>query len=282
MRDRLYSLSVAIIRPKPTLISHYLEYVIRSDDFQSELRRRTKRSSQGGVYLKDIRAMPIDVPPLAEQRRIVKLLDDADELRKLRTQADRRTAALIPALFDEMFGDPAVNSKGFRKEPLEKLIRVKSGEILSAKNMSAGGEYPVYGGNGISGYHNEFMFERPMIVIGRVGVYCGAVHLSESPSWVTDNALYISEFKENLDEQYLVAALRIANLNLYAGRAAQPLVSGNRIYPVLILVPPLPLQKEFGMRVKEIRELEAEQAVSRRRGEDLYQSMLHRAFSGEL
>ena len=51
------------------------------------------------------------VPPLAEQERIVKLLDEADELRKLRAQADRRTADLIPALFHEMFGDRRINNE---------------------------------------------------------------------------------------------------------------------------------------------------------------------------
>jgi type I restriction enzyme S subunit len=49
-----------------------------------------------------------------------------------------------------------------------------------------------------------------------------------------------------------------------------------------IPVPPLPLQKEFAKRVAEIRELEAGQAASGRRLDDLFQSMLHRAFSGEL
>ncbi|MEK7691369.1 MAG: restriction endonuclease subunit S, partial [Bdellovibrionota bacterium] len=55
--------------------------------------------------------IPVPVPPLAEQERIVKLLDEADELRKLRAQADRRTAALIPSLFHEMFGDPQTSPK---------------------------------------------------------------------------------------------------------------------------------------------------------------------------
>ena len=47
-------------------------------------------------------------------------------------------------------------------------------------------------------------------------------------------------------------------------------------------MPPLLLQKEFAQRVKEIRELEAAQAASRRRTEDLFQSLLHRAFNGKL
>lgn len=47
-------------------------------------------------------------------------------------------------------------------------------------------------------------------------------------------------------------------------------------------VPPLPLQEEFAARVSEIRAMQAEQAASHRRLDDLFQSMLHRAFQGEL
>jgi type I restriction enzyme S subunit len=47
-------------------------------------------------------------------------------------------------------------------------------------------------------------------------------------------------------------------------------------------VPPLARQKEFAHRVTEIRELETAQVASRGRLDDLFQSMLHRAFNGEL
>ena len=47
-------------------------------------------------------------------------------------------------------------------------------------------------------------------------------------------------------------------------------------------LPPLPLQKEFTACVSDIRSMETEQAASRHRLEDLFQSMLHRAFMGEL
>jgi restriction endonuclease S subunit len=126
--------SVAIIRPKPILFPKYLEYVIRSADFQQELRKRTKQSSQGGVYLKDIRTMPLVVPPLAEQERIVRLLDDADELRKLRDQADRRTADLIPALFNEMFGKSG--KKGWHKHSFGDM------DVLQIIDGDRGANYP--------------------------------------------------------------------------------------------------------------------------------------------
>jgi hypothetical protein len=50
--------------------------------------------------------MPLVLPPLPEQKRIVRILDEAEELRRLRAEADRRTADVIPAIFYDMFGDP--------------------------------------------------------------------------------------------------------------------------------------------------------------------------------
>lgn len=47
-------------------------------------------------------------------------------------------------------------------------------------------------------------------------------------------------------------------------------------------VPHLPLQHDFAARIAEVRSLEAQQAASRRRLDDLFQSLLHRAFRGEL
>jgi hypothetical protein len=57
---------------------------------------------------------------------------------------------------------------------------------------------------------------------------------------------------------------------------------GARLLAHRYRVPPVPLQKKFAQRVIEIRDLEAAQGASRRRLDDLFQSMLHRAFNGEL
>ena len=59
-------------------------------------------------------------------------------------------------------------------------------------------------------------------------------------------------------------------------------ISNKDILGLEVPVPPLLLQKEFAVRMSEIRAMQAEQAASRRRLEKLFQSMLHRAFNGEL
>ena len=148
--------------------------------------------------------------------------------------------------------------------------------------MASNGKYPVYGGNGINGHHDSFMFEAPTIVLGRVGVYCGAVHLTKPRAWVTDNALYVHTFIEPVDTIYLVAALKIANLNQYAGQSAQPLISGKRIYPIEILLPPVNLQHRFAIIVESVEEQRTKQLAHLAELDTLFASLQSRAFRGDL
>ena len=224
--------------------------------------------------------MPL--PPISEQRRIVEILDQADALRKKRAEADAKAARILPALFYKMFGDPATNPKGLDKKTLGDLINVRSGNFLPAKNMDLEGQYPVYGGNGINGYHSECMFEQPVIVLGRVGAYCGAIYYSEPNCWVTDNALYVAEQSDDLHPRYLTEALRVANLNQYAGRAGQPLISGSRIYPVEILIPPPEDQKTFARSIVNLHREEKRRKDADDHIQKLFSVLLHRAFTGDL
>ena len=222
------------------------------------------------------------IPSLKEQSRIVELLDEADRLRRIRREADAKAARILPSLFLKMFGDPATNPKGLPKNPLGNLIKVRSGEFLSAKDMAQDGTFPVYGGNGINGYHDSYMFDDRKIILGRVGAYCGVVHYSEPKAWITDNALYISEKYEPLDDYYLVAALEQANLNQYAGRAGQPLISGSRIYPVEILIPAEDMQASFSKLVQSLLSIDGINTSASKRIDHLWEILMRRAFAGQL
>jgi type I restriction enzyme S subunit len=87
--------SVAAIRPNPSLLNQgFLYAFLRGRTLR--LRSGSQGSAQGVITREMLASIPMPLPPLAEQERIVKLLDEADELRKLRAQADHRTTALIP------------------------------------------------------------------------------------------------------------------------------------------------------------------------------------------
>ncbi len=202
--------------------------------------------------------------------------------RAKRREALAQLDGLTQSIFIEMFGDQVTNSKALAKRPLGDLIQVKSGDFLPASAMSPEGKIPVFGGNGVNGFHNVSMFERPQIVIGRVGAYCGCVHTTPNESWVTDNALYVSRFDESLQFEYLAFALQRANLNRVASQSGQPLVSASRIYPVEILVPTIDSQQTFATRIQAVESLKSTHRAALAELDALFASLQHRAFTGQL
>ena len=81
----------------------------------------------------------IPLPPLAEQRRIASILDQADELRQKRQQAIEKLDQLLQATFIDMFGDPASNPKGWNLGKLGDVIHsAKDGPHVSPNYSETG------------------------------------------------------------------------------------------------------------------------------------------------
>lgn len=272
-----------VLRPNAKRVDpRYFSHFFRTAGY-----RRIVSSLAAGANINNLRNEHLDdlvlpLPPVAAQRRIAAILDNADALRTKRREALAQLDRLAQSMFVEMFGDPTTNPKKLEKVSLGDLIRVKSGNFLPASGMVTDGPYAVFGGNGVNGYHNEYMFDDRQIVIGRVGVYCGCVHTTPSRSWVTDNALYVSEHDSRVDFDFLAYSLKLANLNQYASQSAQPLISGSRIYPVEILVPPTEQQAEFIARVSATKKVGERFADSSNELDALFASLQLRAFGGEL
>src|SRR6186713_2276297 len=109
------------------------------------------------------------------------------------------------------------------------VLRVYSGVNLTQEKMDPNGNHPVNGGNGIIGNYSKYNIESSTIIIGRVGYYCGSVHLTEDKAWVTDNA-FITEFAhDTFNKKYLYYLLKNLNLRQYSNSSAQPVISGGRI-----------------------------------------------------
>ena len=122
-------------------------------------------------------------------------------------------------------------------EKLYKVIRMNSGLFLP-KNKQIEGEYPVLGGNGVTGNHNAYCFSGKRIVIGRVGEYCGNIHIVDGKYWITDNAFKVDKISDIVSWEYLAIALEYMNLNQYRSISAQPSISQSKILNLSIPVPP--------------------------------------------
>jgi type I restriction enzyme S subunit len=253
-----------------------------------------------------LETIPIEFPPLAKQVQIVRLLDKADELRRLRSHSDRRISSLIPALFDEMIGDPTSNPKGWEMGTV--------GDVTS---------FITSGSRGWAAYYSE---QGPRFI--RVQNLAGHRLCLEDVAYVTPprsaestrtriqpddlllaitgNTIGLSALASaDLGEAYVNQHVAILRLNekvvpifmacfmaLPAGGQrhiaeiqygqTKPGISLEQIRAIPVPIPPLPVQIQFAMRVTKIYDLEANQGASSRCMEDLYKSLLHRAFRGEL
>ncbi len=105
------------------------------------------------------------------------------------------------------------------------------------------GNYPVYGGNGILGYTDDYNMEN-CIIIGRVGVYCGSVYLEREKCWVSDNAIIV-QAKDGADLEYLFYLLKRLRLNERQIGTSQPLLTQNILNNIEVNVPDFVIQQKI-------------------------------------
>jgi len=175
--------------------------------------------------------------------------------------------------------------KGWKRISLHHMCRWSNGDGLTQKEREDG-PYPVYGGNGVTGSHSEYMIETHAIVVGRVGAHCGNVHIAPSESWVTDNAIYSKWISDLVNERFLLVQLRTKRLNQLAGGSGQPYISQKVLKSLPIALPPLAEQKQIVAEVERLLSVADDTAATidreLQRAERLRQSILKQAFSGKL
>jgi type I restriction enzyme S subunit len=110
-------------------------------------------------------------------------------------------------------------------------------------------------GIGVNGHHDQANVVEPTLVIGRVGYYCGSVHITPAKAWVTDNAFITRYPKSYLDMEWLYWLLVGTNLKENDSATAQPVISGSKLYPIVVALPPHAEQSRIVSRVNELRTL---------------------------
>lgn len=252
-----------------------------------------------------LRKYQIPVPPLAEQKRIVKLLDKADELRKLRTQANHCTADFTPALFHEMFGKSRKRAGRLRRLPIGELVKFGNGATPSKANEEFWtGKIPWVSPKDMKtdeifnseDHVSELALKKTnlhvipkdtvlIVVRGMILAHTVPICLCRVPITINQDMKALLP-TQAIEPEFLHCALQsqhahILNQVTTAAHGTKKLDS-EKLKAVMIPVPPLPLQKEFAQRVREIRDLESVQAQSRACLETLFASLLDKAFKGKL
>lgn len=108
-------------------------------------------------------------------------------------------------------------------------VEFRSGEFISASDITETGEYPVFGGNGLRGFTDRFNHDGEYTLIGRQGALCGNVNFAVGKSYFTEHAIAVRADKKN-QTRFLYYLFSTMDLGQYSGQSAQPgLAVGNLV-----------------------------------------------------
>ncbi len=240
---------------------HFLKINRLRNELAAKMEGSTGRQRLPSHVLADLE---IPLPPLAEQKQIDFVLSAIQEAKEKIEAVIEATKQLKMSLMKYLFTYGPVPVEEAEKVKLKEteigivpeewplveldhVIKLTSGksrpqEINDQKSGTF--EYPVYGGNGIMGFSQEYLIDQDTVVLGRVGEYCGAVYISRGKSWISDNALYAKKFlSDQIDLEFLALYLELLNLNRLKKKSGQPLITQSIVYSQSIPMPNANTQK---------------------------------------
>jgi type I restriction enzyme S subunit len=280
----------------PDLVPEYLAYWLRTQ--KAKLIQHA-----GGTTFKEIargvvRKFEISFPGVPEQRRLVDILTRAESIVRLRREALKKTQEIIPALFFNLFGDPTTNPKGWPISCLDKTTsiivptrdkpRSFSGNIpwvtipdltsifvFTAKNKLTHEEARNVG--------NRLMPKGTVLLscagtLGKIGILTVEAYANQQ--------LYgLVPIQESLTSEYLAVALQLKGDRFYRGLAGTSTLgffSKARALSIEIPVPPIQKQLDFSQKLNRLISIQSQAIRAQATAEVTFQSLLHRAFAGEL
>ena len=232
-----------------------------------------------------LKEMEVHFPTtLAEQQRIVRLLDEAFAglaTAKANVEKNLRNArAFFESHLQSVFSQ---RGKGWVETTIGDQLTLQRGFDIT-KGQQSKGVVPVVSSGGIKSYHDRAMAKGPGVVIGRKGTL-GKVFYLESDYWPHDTTLWVKDFKKNEPRfvYYLFAGLDMKRLD---SGAANPALNRNQVHPIVVTWPPVAQQKAIIGTLDSLEEETRRLAAIYERKlaalEALQKSLLHQAFAGEL
>ncbi len=245
--------AIAIIRLKNDSYSNeFLEHFLHSFMIKKQIMIEKTVLAQPNLSLPQVSNLQIVKPSLPEQKNIAKILSKANFLIRKNNELVDSTLNFKKAMNQFIFKNGTRNEKisnhkiKFKKDfecpkswkliNLGKLVKFSAGSFLPESQQKSG-KIPVYGGNGITGYHDKSLIDFDTIVFGRVGAYCGSTYFSKDKSWITDNAIYIKKLSKEINIEYLYRFLSRLKIGTLAEVTAQPKITHNILEHILLRYP---------------------------------------------
>lgn len=288
------------IKPKNNVDISYLYYWFLQS--KKMLKNHANNAVVPILNNRTLEQIQVPLPPLAEQKQIVAILDAADKLRQKDQQLVEHYTALSQSLFLEMFGDPVANSMGWQKTNLGELLKIVRGGSPRPINEYLGGDYPwikigdATKGNDIyiektkehiieEGLKKTRLLPAGSIIFANCGVSLGFARIITFEGCIHDGWLAFSDINESfLNKIFLLKALNAITeyFRDSAPDGTQPNLNTTIMKNFGLILPPIKLQNKFAQSIASIEKQKQQAQANLQKSEALFNSLLQRAFTGEL
>jgi type I restriction enzyme S subunit len=258
--------AVAVIHPLKDIAPEWIAICLRSPLSQHLLGSRANTTVQTTINLKDLRALPIPLPPMDERHAIAEFVGALDDRIALLRGTNSTLAAIAQALFKSWFVDfDPVRAKeqghvpegmdedtaalfpetlreselgpmpdGWGIGRLDDLLILQRGFDLPAGDRVPG-NFPIIAASGPSGSHKVAMARGPGVITGRSGVL-GRVFLELDDYWPLNTALWVKDFKA-ATPCFAYELLRRLDLKSFNAGSAVPTLNRNHVHSLPYIVP---------------------------------------------
>lgn len=260
-------------------------------------------TAQPFIRPSDVKSRKVHFPPLPIQKQIAAILEKADAAREKRRRANQLTEQFLQSAFLEMFGDPGRNPKGWKKVKVNELGIVQTGntpprniakyyggdiEWIKTDNIVPQEAFPK---RSLEGLSKEGMMVGRIAKTGSVLVTC----IAGSATTIGNAALTDRDvaFNQQINavtpfddvNPWFLYGLFVVNKPLVQKSTTlgmKRIITKSRFQNLVVVKPPLEHQEKFAALVEKVEGLRVKQRESEKELENLFQSLMQRAFKGEL
>jgi len=289
--------------------NRFFLHFLQSDNVKRQFQRKARGGTQKFVSLGNIRGLEIPLPPLPEQRRIAAILDKADALRQKRRQAIEKLDQLLQSVFLDMFGDPVTNPKGWDVKPVEEIVR----DFVGGKNVQSAevGDpftHRILKVSAVTKKIYDASESKPLPIdskidprayVGRGDLLISRANTAELVGatayvWDTPANIVLPDKVWKFDfrteapplfiwEIFKNEAFRSELSKLGSGTSgSMKNISKQKLRKVLLIQPPMNLQKEFAEVSEKLHSMITSANVAKLKQDRLFHSLQQRAFNGTL
>ncbi|HCU2630670.1 TPA: restriction endonuclease subunit S [Clostridioides difficile] len=292
------------IKNNELITSEYLYYALRTLNFNN-----TDRAVMGATLNKS-KLNDIKIPyfTICIQNKMVEVLNKAQELINKRKEQIKALDELVKSRFIEMFGEPINNTKKFDMKKIKEIsIYLKRGvspKYVEQSNIKVINQKCIYWRNlkvENCKYYDENLKEKIEdiflkqndILINSTGTgtlgRCVKFNKIDNSEYIADSHVTVlRSISNNLNSDYFAALFEFTNIQdtIYRkcvnGSTNQIELSVSKLGEYLIMVPPIEFQNQFSEFVKQVDKLKLKIETNLKELEDNFNSLMQKAFKGEL